>query len=52
MQINNSVSSASNISFASVLMGGIFEVKYVKAEFCLSPGTLFHYFHNVELHQL
>ena len=47
VQINNSVSSSCNVSFASVLMGAILEVKYVNDSFCF-----FHYFHNAELHQL
>ena len=50
VQINNSVSSSRNLSIARVVMGGIFEVKFANADFCISP--MFHYFHNAELHQL
>ena len=35
VQINNSVSSSRNLSIARVVMGGIFEVKFANADFCM-----------------
>ena len=52
VQVNDSVNSVSDISFTRVLMGGVFEIKYVNAGFRLSPSALFHFFYYVELHQL